>query len=55
VSTVERPSEPVASWRRGSEVRQWTPGDTPGGTQPADLEDAVIAYMIDRRVGSGEP
>lgn len=49
VATVERPDEPTTAWRRGNSIRQWSPETESGdASPPADLEDAIIAYMLDR-------
>jgi ABC-2 type transport system ATP-binding protein len=52
ISIVERPNDPRRAWRRGRVYHEWHPTGTPKAPQAdqtVDLEDVVIAEMLQRR------
>ncbi|HEY2310656.1 MAG TPA: ABC transporter ATP-binding protein [Gaiellaceae bacterium] len=55
ISVAERPHDPRRAWRRGRLYHEWRPDGTASGeqTDAADLEDVVIAEMLQRREQRG--
>jgi ABC-type multidrug transport system ATPase subunit len=52
ISVVEQPNDPRRAWRRGRVYHEWHPAGEPTTDQvdqAADLEDVVIAEMLQRR------
>ena len=50
ISVAERPRDPRRAWRRGRVYHEWHPsGASSGRAETVDLEDVVIAEMLQRR------
>jgi ABC-2 type transport system ATP-binding protein len=51
ITASDRPDDPRRAWRRGRAYHEWhpTPPTRPEQTVTADLEDVVIAEMLQRR------
>jgi ABC-2 type transport system ATP-binding protein len=50
ITATTDPSERARAWRRGRRYHEWHPDGRPGAdAAEIDLEDAVIAFMLERR------